>query len=377
MHDYKRSIGSHKIFWVVLVLVLGTLIASHIHQPPKEFDQEEAHRLLMQDEDYLYHYGKCTSQQKELYEKIYYTLYHYEDEVSLSSSNLDEIEDVFVKVVCDHPEFYYVNSRFQYSEEDGNIQFFPIYDYSSSEVDKFNEKIDQNTKEILSQVKNQDDFTRVQMIYEFIADSVEYQENEKSDQNIVSALVEKKSVCAGYARAYQYLLNRSQIESTLIIGNAKEVDDLITENERHAWIMIHMDDDYYYSDVTWGDVDIKGMEHVCYGYMFMNSDEMLKCYEPEMDYEKTMKNEISYFSNKSLLMENYQEEIVAYAIKQGLLDQSRVAEIKCDNEDVYQLLKGKVAHSYLVYDLLYQNDCWSDDAQYTYNDSLRLIEIYY
>ena len=57
------------------------------------------------------------------------------------------------------------------------------------------------------------------------------------------AIAEGLSVCDGYARAYQALLNAAGIPAFRVLG----MD--------HAWNMVVLDGKYYYTDVTWDDMD--------------------------------------------------------------------------------------------------------------------------
>lgn len=198
----------------------------------------------------------------------------------------------------------------------------------------------------------------------------------KNDQNIISSLIDKKSVCAGYARAYQYLLNRAGVQSVYIVGNAF-VDELQLEREAHAWVMIHIDEDFYYSDVTWGDVENEDMRHSCYGYMLMTSDEMLRCYKPDVKYEKTKRGTFNYFKNEELYLKTFNEDKISLAVQKSLKENKRVAEFQCANEIVYNEVKNKMANTYLGYRILSQNGCWNNEATYYCNDQLLIIEIYY
>ena len=65
-------------------------------------------------------------------------------------------------------------------------------------------------------------------------------------QSAYSALVHGKTVCAGYARAYQYLLQQLGIPCYYCTGYA---------GEDHAWNIVKLDGDYYNVDVTWDDTD--------------------------------------------------------------------------------------------------------------------------
>lgn len=69
-------------------------------------------------------------------------------------------------------------------------------------------------------------------------------------QTLYNALVERKAVCAGYARAFQYLLQHMGIECTVVSGTA--------QGSLHAWCLAKLDGNYYYIDPTWGDPEYTG-----------------------------------------------------------------------------------------------------------------------
>ena len=73
----------------------------------------------------------------------------------------------------------------------------------------------------------------------------------------------------------------------------------------------------------------------------------------------------------------YKRQVLSYAVNRGLKNKSRVAEIKCINDNVYQKVKRNLESSYLGYQVLSQNKCWNENATYSYNDELRMIELYY
>ena len=63
--------------------------------------------------------------------------------------------------------------------------------------------------------------------------------------NAYGAIVEGKSVCEGYAEAYQYLLQKVGIQSYIVTGTSKDMG--------HEWNLVRLDGKYYYTDVTWDD----------------------------------------------------------------------------------------------------------------------------
>jgi hypothetical protein len=124
------------------------------------------------------------------------------------------------------------------------------------ETKKRQEKIDAATKSFMTSVTDSmSDYEVTLRIYENIIQLVDYdtiglerqQKTELSPEvpddlrSIYGVFVNKKAVCAGYAKALQYLLNACGIECTYVTSST------------HAWNLIKLEGDYYHMDVTWGD----------------------------------------------------------------------------------------------------------------------------
>ena len=127
---------------------------------------------------------------------------------------------------------------------------------TQDEAQKRQEKIDAATKSFLTSVTDtMSDYEATLHIYENIIKLVDYDtiglERQKRTtvtaevpddlRSIYGVFVNKKAVCAGYAKAMQYLLNLCGIECTYVTSDT------------HAWNLIKLEGDYYHMDVTWGD----------------------------------------------------------------------------------------------------------------------------
>ena len=64
------------------------------------------------------------------------------------------------------------------------------------------------------------------------------------------AIVNKESVCEGYAKAFKYLMDQVGIESIVIIGDAKDSNG---NTQNHAWNYVNLNNTWYAVDSTWDD----------------------------------------------------------------------------------------------------------------------------
>ena len=133
--------------------------------------------------------------------------------------------------------------------------------------------------EIFAQVDpDLSDYEKMLVFYDKIVDETDYAVNDH-DQDMTSVFLDKASVCAGYARAFQYLCKKAGIECAYIEGTAYGFQD--ANEEAHAWNLVKLDDKYYWVDVTWGDPLSEDEKYdKTYSYFCSDDEEFFKTHEP-------------------------------------------------------------------------------------------------
>ncbi len=208
-----------------------------------------------------YAYSLLDAGERSVYEKILDSVNNFAPEltdfgVSVTDTQIQKIIDF---VQRDHPEIFWFRhgATFYFDTVThivNKIDF--VYCMTASEAQKRQEKIDIAIKTFLSYVNDgMSDYEVTLHIYENIIKLVDYDtiglERQKNStvspdvpddlRSIYGVFVDKKAVCAGYAKAMQYLLNLCGIECTYVTSDT------------HAWNLIKLEGDYYHLDVTWGD----------------------------------------------------------------------------------------------------------------------------
>ena len=93
------------------------------------------------------------------------------------------------------------------------------------------------------------DYQKSEILHDFVDDKTEYQQV-GDHQSAYGALVLGKAVCAGYARAYQVLMNEAGIKCWYVSGKSYNPSGVL---ENHAWNLVWLDGKCVYTDVTWDD----------------------------------------------------------------------------------------------------------------------------
>lgn len=129
--------------------------------------------------------------------------------------------------------------------------------YSKEDVEEYETQINQIKNRIIVNLQGKSNYDKIKIVHDYLIDTIEY-ETDLSQNNIYDlygALVNKRCVCEGYARAFQYLMNELGIENTIVIGTGTNSKG---QTESHAWNYVELDGKWYAVDVTWDDPIITG-----------------------------------------------------------------------------------------------------------------------
>lgn len=203
----------------------------------------------------LFYYEQLNDHEKKVYSEIYYLLYNMKTEGEISSLDENEIEKINLYVLNDHPEIFYADGYKYTSQLLGDkvvsISFEGMYNMDSEMRRKCDEDIENyffDCKKYVEQTVGnaEDDFNVIKAVYDYLIMTTDYNLNSKYNQGIASVATYHESVCRGYAKMFQYILNRLGIETVVVNGRMKD-------GNGHAWNLIKSNGDYYYIDPTSGD----------------------------------------------------------------------------------------------------------------------------
>ena len=128
---------------------------------------------------------------------------------------------------------------------------------SKAEVEEALNSLETIKKDITNQVANDDAYTKIKRIHNFLVDHIEYDTSmvKINTRNIYGALIERKVVCEGYAESFKYLLDAVGIPCVEIVGTGTNSSG---QTEAHAWNYVLLNNNWYAIDVTWDDPTIIG-----------------------------------------------------------------------------------------------------------------------
>lgn len=327
---------------------------------------------LMRKQQNLYYFSNLEITQQNLYAEILYGLENYVEEMELSTKDTAQIDKIFQYVLMDHPEIFYTDGysfvKYTLGEEVKKITFKGTYVYNREEKERLEILVENAALKLLSKISaDASDYEKVKYVYETIIKNTEYNMEAEDNQNICSVFLNGASVCQGYAKAVQYLLNKLDIPTTLVIGT-------VENGEGHAWNLVKVNNRYYYLDATWGDAsylfhlqegqEIENTPAINYDYLCVTTEEILRTHSlgnlvplPLCD-----SSEANYYVQEGAYFTEADFAQLEQLIKRYKEEGRETVTLRCSKEMVYQEMTEELINKQKIFKYL---DNGSNSILYT------------
>lgn len=344
---------------------------------------EEA--VFLSSDAYEYARHNLNETEQVWYDEIRQHLGSYGKETKLDRTGLkaglveEDVDRIFQCVLNDHPELFFVEgysyTKFTRGDEVVSIQFSGTYSVDEETALRRREEIEAAVVEILQGIgEGADEYEKVKYVYDTVIHSTDYDISAPDNQNIYSVLVNRRSVCQGYAKAAQYLLNRMGVECTLVLGT-------VETGEGHAWNLVKIDGSFYFLDATWGDASYRmdgggqgqyAMPEINYDYLNVTTAELLKTHTINncVPMPACVSTEANYYYREGALFTSYDKEQM-----QALFDRTREqgrtdVTIKCATDECYSQVLDTLIQGQGIFEFL---DSAGGSVAYAQNDKQRSL----
>lgn len=378
LEDEEKSISYKAVGQTVKIKEASDIVVSKRADASYEMGEltDKNKELIKEKQKDSYAYGRLSADAQDMYIEILWALQEFKEDVKLSGVDKEEIADVFQCVLNDHPEIFYVDgyTYTQYTLGDviKKITFTGTYNMDVSEINERQKQIDNYVNRCFEGIaEDADEYEIVKYIYEYLINNTEYSDASVYNQNICSVFLEGKSVCQGYAKATQYLLNRAGIKATLVLGE-------VSTGEGHAWNLVSIDGNWYYADTTWGDASYQAVGKnkdysenkiptINYDYLCVTTEQLSKTHKIDnvVEMPSCVSMEANYYVREGLYLTSVDKEQLTGIFQDGYDKGRAYITLKCASEEIYGDL-----HKLLIVnqEIFHYLDCPDGVVSYTENE---------
>ena len=350
----KKGLGCLGVLLVVFVMMCCALVILCLQkskfdvsaltekQQKKEIPYQEI-TIAEDDLSYYYYYQQLGDEEKLIYKEILQGVEENVPEIYTHATDADRANALFQYVMKDCPWIFWCDGAVtstSFTGEESYTVLKPTYQYDAQQKETMKSEIDNSVKECLAGIsQDASDYQKILYVYEYIVNTVDYDMEALDNQNIYSVFVRKRSVCAGYSKAMQYLLSQLNVFCTYVTGTT-------TGGQQHAWNLVKCEGDYYYVDITWGDPlfqaaegeEILAVENITYDYMCCDDTELFKNHTPDSDMAlpECSKMDWNYYVVNGMYHWFYDRDEILNQMNEVIASGSNPVVIKFANQQLYE-----------------------------------------
>ncbi len=348
IHTIAVTVGMFCLAVAVICIAYGvglkTQIVGKIEREftkPKEIPFQEV--VLSEDEvEQKFYYQQLNEEERLVYKEILEGIRGNTEEIYIHASDAERANKIFQDILKDHPDIFWCDGTISATTYGGSESYTvlkPTYIYDEASKETMKAEIEGAAAQCLSGIAADDtEYNKILYVYEYIVDTVDYDLEAPDNQNIYSVFVHQRSVCAGYSKAAQYLLERLGVFCTYVTGTTGG-------GQNHAWNLVMCEGDYYYLDVTWGDPvfqaaegeEVRDFENISYDYMCCDDAELFKNHTPDEGtaLPACTKMNRNYYMMNNMYYESYDSGLILQRMNDVIASRGNPVVIKFADDALY------------------------------------------
>lgn len=324
---------------------IRSIAKSVLSGEPEEVEELRQMEVAQSEEGHQeYYFKQLNEEEQRVYRELLKGIRAREKDFYLTLSQDDSIDRCYHAVLKDHPEIFWVHNhekiyKTTYSDSD-YCTFTPGYIYTESEISEIQNAMEAGFQEVSSLIPaDASDYEKVRIVYTYVIDNTQYQASD-DDQSIAGVFWKKEAVCAGYAGAVQYLLERIGVPCIYVDGSTQG------STEGHAWNIVKLDGEYYYVDATNGDqpdflngnaAQLEEHKTIIYDYLCPFPEEYEKKYirSEELTVPDCTAKDMNFYVLNQGCFDGYDWENIYDYCKMRLDNGAAVVRFKFSNQEAF------------------------------------------
>lgn len=324
---------------------IRSIAKSVLSGEPEEVEELRQMEVAQSEEGHQeYYFKQLNEEEQRVYRELLKGIRAREKDFYLTLSQDDSIDRCYHAVLKDHPEIFWVHNHekiYKTTCSDSDYcTFTPGYIYTESEISEIQNAMEAGFQEVSSLIPaDASDYEKVRIVYTYVIDNTQYQASD-DDQSIAGVFWKKEAVCAGYAGAVQYLLERIGVPCIYVDGSTQG------STEGHAWNIVKLDGEYYYVDATNGDqpdflngnaAQLEEHKTIIYDYLCPFPEEYEKKYirSEELTVPDCTAKDMNFYVLNQGCFDGYDWETIYDYCKMRLDNGAAVVRFKFSNQEAF------------------------------------------
>lgn len=268
-NNKKRGCGCLKVVLYLAALIFVFVQLCNLDIIPLSLSDNSVPSVQVDDSVCDFYYEQLNATEQQLYGSLLQTARNGKLKCTLSDVDADAFADATDRAVralfYDHPELFWLDGGWQSTSNSllntitVTMTTYDFWDYvydKQKYINAFETAVSEvvNAAEAYTSSYEKAEFVHNYLAYNNYYDYDRLEESQKTFHtasseyiySAYSALMQDATVCSGYAKAYQAIMNRLGYVCTYVSGDA---------GGPHAWNYIELDGDGYFLDLTWNDAD--------------------------------------------------------------------------------------------------------------------------
>lgn len=328
--------------------IFGT--AEEVTEPEEETETQEFDEALLASvtarAESNYYYNLLSESEKSNYIYIAAAIQEQRESVKLRETDAENAAKIYSCVLMDYPEYFWCDASYKYYESmiAHRVEIIPQYNCGMEERQQRQQAVSDVVAQIIAQAPvTEDNYEEIKYVYEYIINNTDYQLDAPENQNIFSVFNNRASVCAGYAKAMQYLLNQMGIYCIYVSGTTDT-------GELHAWNIVQCGGEYCYVDTTWGDpVYMETMQsdntmggNISYDYLCCSGELMQRTHtaDPQFALPECTATAYEYYRRAGRYFYTVDENQLLGIMENDISQQAERSDMQFASEELYQQAKA-------------------------------------
>ena len=330
------------ILALCVLIQIGVISYRAYQNAPKDFTKIDIQEYA---DSFHYYYNHLSQNGKIAYTVILKQIQSFPKEIEIPYITQEEYDAVFLALSYDNPKLFFLENSSEMHTRGEHYYFLPKYRLSKEDYQVQLKELVQKAEQICNSMpQNASDFQKELFFHDFICLHTLYNASPPVGYTAYDALVIGDTVCEGYARAMQLLLNQVNIPNYLVTGMIEDFDELGHKTtEGHMWNIVELEGNPYHLDVTWDDVGEHRTDYFQHNYFNVTDQEIAATHKkisPENNNCHFL--ECNYFVKTQSRFSDYNsftEESIRNLMKDAVSNGDFEFEIQFSTSVAYQ--KGK------------------------------------